>query len=206
MKGDTLILALADLSGSMTGEPISKMNVQLTELLSELQMMQDHAEGTIYFCLEGFHEKVQSLVEPTPVCRLNGVPHLQVARREDGYFARTRLGLLLGTLGSFLIQTGREFEAEKTYILLFSDGFPTDAEQTLRNCMEEMRKYSDAFYRCRRYVIREKERRVPLNARKNFWKEFAGAEEKVFQAQCFSEMTAQLYTELTVAEEDDVFG
>ena len=177
MKGDTLILALADLSGSMTGEPISKMNVQLTELLSELQMMQDHAEGTIYFCLAGFHEKVQSFVEPTPVCRLNGVPHLQVARREDGYFARTRLGLLLGTLGSFLIQTGREFEAEKTYILLFSDGFPTDAEQTLRNCMEEMRKYSDAFYRCRRYVIREKERRVPLNARKNFWKEFAGAVE-----------------------------
>ena len=54
MKGDTLILALADLSGSMTGEPISKMNVQLTELLSELQMMQDHAEGTIYFCLAGF--------------------------------------------------------------------------------------------------------------------------------------------------------
>lgn len=72
--------------------------------------------------------------------------------------------------------------------------------------MEEMRKYSDAFYRCRRYVIREKERRDPLNARKNFWKEFAGAEEKIFQAQRFSEMTAQLYTELTVAEEDDVFG
>ena len=54
---DEVVLVVADLSGSMAGQPVSRMNVQISELLSELKTTQKLAVNSIRLGVLGFHEK-----------------------------------------------------------------------------------------------------------------------------------------------------
>ena len=207
---DEVVLVVADLSGSMAGQPVSRMNVQISELLSELKTTQTMAANSIRFGLLGFHEKKQWLILPAGVDELDHLPMLQIGKRSDGFFARSNYSIMLAELNRCM---NRDFlcgnrSLNTVHVLLFSDGFPTDSQQSLKNAAASLKK--NAVFsndRCRRYVIQEREGKSLGLYRRDFWTSFVNSEANIVCAEQFSELLGDLCGELSgIKDEDNVFG
>ncbi|HIR12945.1 MAG TPA: VWA domain-containing protein [Candidatus Choladousia intestinavium] len=206
---DEVVLVVADLSGSMAGQPVSRMNVQISELLSELKTTQTMAANSIRFGLLGFHEKKQWLILPAGVDELDHLPMLQIGKRSDGFFARSNYSIMLAELNRCM---NRDFlcgnrSLNTVHVLLFSDGFPTDSWQSLKNASASLKKNTVfSNERCRRYVIQEREYKGQGNYRGDFWTDFVNSKENIIQAEQFSELLGDICGELSGIKDDNVFG
>lgn len=209
---DEVVLALVDLSGSMTGQSFSRVKVQISELFSELRTAQTAAVNSIRFGLLGFHEKKQWLRLPEEVNQIGSFPALALGVREDGLGARSNYSIMLNELNSCMNRRFlcKDRDLNSVHVILFTDGYPTDKQETLKNSLESLKKNSVfSNERCRRYVIREKKTAADQYDRylAEFWYEFVQSGENVIDADRFSEILGRIRGELTGGvEEENVFG
>lgn len=206
---DEVVLVVVDLSGSMGGQPISRMNVQISELLSELKTTQTMAANSIRFGVLGFHEKKQWLIPPAGVDELDHPPMLQIGKRSDGFFARSNYSIMLAELNRCMnwdFLCGNR-SLNSVHVILFSDGLPTDSGQSLKHAVASLKK--NAVFsnkRCRRYVIQERECKGRGNWQRDFWIDFVNVQENIIQAEQFSELLGDICGELSGIKDDNVFG
>ena len=74
---DDVIIVLVDLSGSMAGTALSMVGVHISELLSELQSIQDNANNSIRLGILGFHETAFWMMGPKQVNQILDLPQFR---------------------------------------------------------------------------------------------------------------------------------
>lgn len=196
---DEVIIALVDLSGSMAGPAISKINVQLAELLSELQSMQDLANNSIRLGILGFQETASWVIRPEQVKQITNLPQFKPVYGADMLGARSSYAGMLAELNKcmterFLCETRA---LNSVHVLLFTDGCPTDRKDVLDKAMEDLKKnpvFSNSH--TKRYVIEERTEGIRFRNKEDYMKAFAGDDLNVISADDFSALLGNITGEL----------
>lgn len=196
---DRAVLALVDLSGSMRGQPVASVGVQLQELLWELREIHMPGESRLWFGLMAFHEEIQWLLPPTPVDQVVELPQLQVLPRKDGFYPTTSYEAMLMRLTYYLFAEPH-FWPEKPddlELILFTDGRPTDGKvmlQVLYKLIGETELGSDS---CRWHFVQEGASLQRPALAQVFSFSPASTSEDVFSAQDISILISRLRDRLT---------
>lgn len=196
---DEVIIVIADISGSMEGAAIAKINVQLLEMLSELQSRQEISENSIRLGIMGFHEQTVWFVNPTIVSDINVLPQLTPVRGRDDLGTKSNFSQMLTDLNKHMTT---EFlcnrrKLNSVHLLFFTDGCPTDRIENLNASFQKLKKnavFSDVH--TKRYVVQERSEGVKLHDRDDFIEMLAGKKENVVTADEFSVLWMDIVNEL----------
>lgn len=198
---DEVILILADLSGSMAGASVSKINVQLSELLSELKDAQKRAKNSIRIGIMGFHDTPSWILKPADVEPLHGLPALSIPY--DGYglghksdYSRMLLELDKSLKNTNFLCVDRKLNA--LHILLLTDGCATDKQPALEQAIKQLENnHVFVHEKTKRYVISEEIRKNRMMQGENILKAFAGVEDHIISYDAFSLLLSTISNELT---------
>lgn len=206
---DEVIIALVDLSGSMTGRASSAIGYQLFELLSALRDKQEDANNSIRLGILAFHETAYWIIKPTQVNQIQNLPELNPVPGNDGLGRKSNYAEMLKELNNcmterFLCETRALHDL---HLLLFTDGCPTDKSTDFIKAMELIRKnpiFSNTH--TKRYIVKENKKEIHFSGMENhvdmtdYLKIFASNEQNIVSADDFSTLQGDIINELVGKE------
>lgn len=213
---DDVIIVLVDLSGSMAGTALSMVGVHISELLSELQSIQDNANNSIRLGILGFHETAFWMMGPKQVNQILDLPQFRPAYGDDQLGKKSNYAEMFKKLNEcmterFLCETRA---LNSVHLLLFTDSVPTDSRAVFMETLRNIKKnpvFSNS--RTKRYIVRERTREIRFSGMEDYLdmevclKRFTSNEQNIVSSEEFPALLGNIVGELgTIEKIDSVFN